>query len=100
MDKMIYNGPSIPYEFISNNYKEIKKNDSLPLKKISKRFLNMNSMAEKSALIFKLIYEIKKGKTIKLISTDFFLKNKSKIQMIINYKIRNLKDNYIILKKK
>ena len=98
MDKMIYNLP-IPYEFIENNNKEIKKKDLLSLKTISKRYLYFNSMIVKSSLIFKLIYEIKKGRTIKLINTKFFRKNKTKIQIIINNKIRNLKDNYIILKK-
>ena len=98
MDKMIYNLP-IPYEFINSDNKEIQKNDFLPLKGTSKRYLNINSMTEKSSLIFKLIYEIKKGRTIKLIDTKFFRKNKRKIQIIINNKIRNLKDNYIILKK-
>ena len=96
MLKLLHKYSSKPYQFIEHNYLELEK---IPLKSLSKRKENIGSMFEKSSLIFKLIYEVKTGRTIKLFSIKFFLKNKRNIQMIIGNKIRNIKYNYITLKK-
>ena len=59
MDKLFYNCSAIPNEFIGNNSLEIDKKRKMPI--------NISSIFEKSSLIFELIYESIKGKTIKLI---------------------------------
>ena len=95
MVKLINIYSSRPFQFNENNYLELGK---IPFTGLLKRKVNIGSMFEKSSFIFKLIYEVKKGSTIKLISTKFFHRNKRNIQMIIDNKIRNIKYNYITLK--
>ena len=63
----------------------------------SRRNINMSSMFEKSASIFKLIYEIKDENILKIFDSEFVLKNQKKCKIIINNKIYPLKDEYEIL---
>ena len=95
---MNFNCSLIPNEFIENNHSENPVSGHLPLTTIANRSVTMSYMLERNSLIFKLIYKIKKETTIKLIETDFFNRNKRKIQIIINNKIIQLKDSYITLK--
>ena len=92
MDKILNNYSSKQYQFIGYANFENKFKVHKPLV-LSKNNMNISSMFEKSSLIFKLIYEIQIGRPIKLIDTDFFFKNKRKIEVIINNKRRNLNDN-------
>ena len=58
--------------------------------------IGMSSMNEKSCSIFKLIYEIKDEKIIKIFDSKFISKNRSKCKMEINNKIYSLSDKYQI----
>ena len=70
---------------------EMDKNEII--KDINENNQIISSAFEKSSLIIKLVYEIKKEKSIKLLGDDFFEQNKRKIKIIFNNKLCNLKDN-------
>ena len=73
----------------------------IPNNKIKRiKNINLSSMFEKSCSIFKLIYKIKKEKTIKIFNTDFVCRNKTKCKIIIDNKIYLLTDKYKINNKK
>ena len=61
------------------------------IKDINENNQIISSAFEKSSLIIKLVYEIKKEKSIKLLGDDFFEQNKRKIKIIFNNKLCNLK---------
>ena len=54
----------------------------------------ISSMLKKSHLIIKLVYEIKKEKSIKLFDYNFIRQNKRKFKIIINNKLSKLTNNY------
>ena len=70
---------------------EMDKNEII--KDINENNQIISSAFEKSSLIIKLVYEIKKEKSIKLLGDDFFEQNKRKIKIIFNNKLCNLKNN-------
>ena len=67
----------------NENIKDIKANNQI-----------ISSTLEKSSLIIKLVYEIKKKKYIKLFDYYFFKRNKRKIKIIIHNNLCNLEKNY------
>ena len=70
---LINNCSSKRYKFTGNNNSESVKKVQISLTTISNRNVTISSMFEKSSLIFKLIYEIKKSCCCLLIITHLFL---------------------------
>jgi hypothetical protein len=89
--------------FISkNNINDLKcqKKDLIYTSKIKYNNINMSPRYEKSFSIFKLEYEIKDEKKIKLFDSRFIKNNKNlykKCKMIIDNKMFSLKDEYEII---
>ena len=62
--------------------------------------INISSMFENSYSIFKMLYEIEKPKTLKILDSTFVRNNKGRCKMIINNKANNLIDKYPITNNK
>ena len=82
------------FNFKNDNYQSLKPLPNISKSKINN--MNISYMFEKSSSIFKLIYEIKEKKPIKLFDSKFVRKNNRKCKMVINNKLYLLTDKYNI----